>query len=107
MLRILRVLPILALIAAFAGFTQVRLDTDTLSLLPSAVPGVAELQRLNAHLADERTLVLLVEPKDIDNAEDEVDAGSMPSQRSRAHARSVTRWRGRTWRGISRNWRRI
>lgn len=87
MLRILRVLPILALVAAFAGFTQVRLDTDTLSLLPSAVPGVAELQRLNAHLADERTLVLLVEPKDIDNAEDEVAAvlgavASVPGTRS-------------------------
>ncbi len=87
MLRILRALPILALVAAFAGFTQVRLDTDTLSLLPAAVPGVAELQRLNAHLADERTLVLLVEPKDIDNAEEEVAAvldavASAPGTRS-------------------------
>ncbi|MEZ5384742.1 MAG: MMPL family transporter [Prosthecobacter sp.] len=70
--RLLRVIPVLALVAAFAGFTQVRLDTDTLSLLPSAVPGVAELQRLNAHLADERTLVLLVEPSDADAAEEEV-----------------------------------
>jgi uncharacterized protein len=44
------------------GLSRVRIETDVLGLLPSSVPGVPELRRLNAQLADQRTLILLLEP---------------------------------------------
>lgn len=50
---------------------RLRVSTEILDLIPTEAPGVAELKRLNTHLADERMLLVLVETTDQDGFVDE------------------------------------
>jgi uncharacterized protein len=52
------------MLLAMLGLKQIRIETDILGLVPASVAGVPELKRLNAQLADQRTLVLLLEAQD-------------------------------------------
>ncbi|MFZ4592695.1 MAG: MMPL family transporter [Verrucomicrobiaceae bacterium] len=64
------ILFLLALVL-MAGATRLRLSTDVLKLLPSDTPGVAALQRLNAQLADEHQLLILIEAAEGEALDDE------------------------------------
>lgn len=50
---------------------RLRVSTNVLDLIPSDTPGVAELKRLNSHLADERMLLVLIETTEPDGWVDE------------------------------------
>ena len=57
------VLPLLLFGLVIFGLGRVRLETDVLGLLPGSIPGVPELRMLNRELSDQRTLIMLLEPK--------------------------------------------
>lgn len=56
---------------AVGGLSRLRVSTDVLELIPSEAAGVAELKRLNQHLADERMLLVLIETAEEDGVLDE------------------------------------
>jgi uncharacterized protein len=58
-----RLLPLLLFIALAAGVSRLRLESDSLRLLPDHVPGIAELRRIEAQSSVDRTLLMLVEGK--------------------------------------------